>query len=79
MKKYTHAWLAFMAIKRLEDSKAGMTEADRQYAQHLIKWFKDRKDGVINGAWYPDELIKDMADKHVLKFAPADKAPADTC
>ena len=77
MKKYTHAWLAFMAIKRLEDARLQLPEADRPYAQKLIKWFKDHKDGVINGAWYPDELIKDMADNHVLKFVPADKAPAD--
>jgi hypothetical protein len=76
MKKYTHAWLAFMAVKRLEDARLQLPEADRPYAQKLIKWFKDHKDGVINGAWYPDELIKDMADNHVLKFVPADKAPA---
>ncbi len=78
MKKYTHAWLAFMAIKRLEEKKAGLADDDRKYAEKLIKWFKDHKDGVINGAWYPDDLIKDMADKHVLKFAPYDKAPAGT-
>jgi len=77
MKKYTHAWLAFMAVKRLEDKKAELAGDDLQYAQRLIKWFKDHKDGVINGAWYPDELIKDMADTHVLKFIPADKAPPD--
>jgi hypothetical protein len=76
MKKYTHAWLAFMAIKRLEDARLQLKEEDRPYAQKLIKWFKDHKDGVINGAWYPDELIKDMADNHVLKFIPAEKIPA---
>ena len=75
MKKYTHAWLAFMAIKRLEDKKSQLSETDRKYATSLIKWFMDHKDGVISGAWYPDDLIKDMADKHVLKFVPADKAP----
>lgn len=75
MKKYTHAWLAFMAIKRLEDKKQELPGTDREYAESLIGWFKNHKDGVIRGAWYPDELIKDMADKHVLKFAPSDKAP----
>ncbi|OGO01461.1 MAG: hypothetical protein A2Y90_04655 [Chloroflexi bacterium RBG_13_52_12] len=78
MKKYSHAWLAFMAIKRLEDKKSALSQDDQKYAGNLIKWFKDHKDGVINGAWYPDELIKDMADKHVLKFAPYDKAPPET-
>src|SRR4030042_3490197 len=78
MKKYTHAWLAFMAIKRLEDRKAELSEDDKQFAGSLIKWFHSRRDRVIRGAWYPDELIKDMADKHVLKFAPFDKAPPGT-
>src|SRR4030042_6736529 len=78
MKKYTHAWLAFMAIKRLEDRKAELSEDDKQFAGSLIKWFHSHRDGVIRGAWYPEELIKDMADKHVLKFAPFDKAPPGT-
>jgi hypothetical protein len=68
MKQYTHAWLAFMAIKRLEESQ--LTKADKTYATSLIKWFKDYKDGVIQGAWYPDMFIKDMATSHVLKFTP---------
>lgn len=68
MKQYTHAWLAFMAIKRLEE--AGLSNADKSYAASLIKWFKDYKDGVIQGAWYPDMIIKDMATSHVLKFTP---------
>lgn len=78
MKQYSHAWLAFMAIKRLEDKNLELSPDDQKFAGNLIKWFKDHKDGVINGAWYPDELIKDMADKHVLKFAPYDKAPPGT-
>ncbi|MBN1973037.1 MAG: hypothetical protein JW787_05325 [Sedimentisphaerales bacterium] len=68
MKQYSHAWLAFMAIKRLEDAE--LAKADEAYAASLIKWFKDYKDGVIQGAWYPDMIIKDMATSHVLKFTP---------
>jgi hypothetical protein len=76
MKQFTHAWLAFMATKRLEDAVASsklspkFKPADRVYADGLINWFKSNKDGVIRGAWYPDSLIKDNANSHVLKFEP---------
>lgn len=82
MKQLTHAWLAFMAIKRLEDAALSpelsprlcpeLTPDDRGYADSLIKWFKNNRDGVIRGAWYPDSLIKDMATSHILKFEPLD-------
>jgi hypothetical protein len=71
MKQYTHAWLAFMAIKRLEETE--LSKANRKYADSLIKWFKDNRDGVIQGAWYPDMIIKDMASSHVLKFTPTEE------
>jgi len=72
MKKYTHAWLAFAAIRRLEETKLSAT--DRRYAEGLIKWFKSHKDGVTQGAWYPDSVIMDMANSHVLKLTPSAKA-----
>jgi hypothetical protein len=72
MKKFTHAWLAFMAIKRLEETK--LSDTDRRYANNLIRWFKNHKDGVTQGAWYPDSVIKDMANSHVLKLTPSDEA-----
>lgn len=71
MKKFSHAWLAFMAIKRLEDN---LSNPELEYAGSLITWFKDHKDGVIRGAWYPDSIIKDMANSHVLKLTPSDEA-----
>lgn len=84
MKQYTHAWLAFMAIKRLED--ADLSDDDRLDANTLIQWFKNNKDGVIRGAWYPDSVIKDNGKSHVLKFTPAAddgdnrfKSLPDTC
>jgi hypothetical protein len=70
VKQFTHAWLAFMAIKRLEETK--LSHINRKYADSLINWFKRHKDGVIQGAWFPDSVIKDMASSHVLKFTPAD-------
>ena len=72
MKKFTHAWLAFMAIKRLEETN--LSETDRRYANKLIRWFKNHKDDVTQGAWYPDSVIKDMANSHVLKLTPSDEA-----
>ena len=49
MKKYSHAWLAFMAIKRLEviatttdDAVVkGVSDDVRQHAKTLWKWFRN--------------------------------------
>lgn len=71
MKKYTHAWLAFMAIKRLE--KCEMPEANKEDAKSLVKWFHNYRDFVIEGAWYPDEVFKDMATSHIIKYTPLDE------
>lgn len=69
MKKYTHAWLAFMAIKRLDT--ANIPEDMKPYAKSLVKWFRDYRDFVIEGAWYPDEVFKDMSTSHIAKHHPA--------
>ena len=71
MKKYTHAWLAFMAIKRLE--YAPMPDKYKEYATSLVAWFKDHRDAVVQGSWYPDEVFKDMATSHVLKYTPGEE------
>ncbi len=68
MKKYTHAWLAFRAVKYLEEIK--LTDEEKPIAKNLVRFFKDHKDDVIQGAWYPDQIIKDMAESHVLKITP---------
>ncbi len=79
MKKYSHAWIAFMAIKRLEtianassDSAVvkGVSEDVRKHAKSLVKWFMDYRDFVIEGAWYPDEVFKDMSTSHIVKYKP---------
>ena len=72
MKKFTHAWLAFMAIKRLEKTK--LSDTNRKCADNLIRWFRNHRDDVTQGAWYPDSVIKDMANSHVLKLTPSDEA-----
>ena len=70
MKKYTHAWLAFMAIKRLQ--YADIPDENKDDAKTLVKWFHDYRDFVIEGAWYPDEVFKDMSTSHIIKYRPAE-------
>lgn len=80
MKMYTHAWLAFMAMKRLQyvdfkdalDAKAdrGKVARLKADAKSLLKWFKDYRDYVIEGAWYPDHVICDNATSHIVKYKP---------
>ncbi len=72
MKKYTHAWLAFMAIKRLDEKKNKLSTANQKYADNLITWFHNHRDDVMQGAWYPDAVIHDMTNSHVLKITPSD-------
>jgi hypothetical protein len=69
MKRFTHAWLSSMAIKRFNESK--IEDEERRYADNLVGWFMNHKDGVIQGAWYPDAVTKDMGTGHVLKITPA--------
>jgi hypothetical protein len=70
MKKYTHAWLAFMAVRRLQ--AANIPDADRAYAEDLVEWFKGHRDDVVQGAWYPDAVFGDMSTSHVLKITPSE-------
>jgi hypothetical protein len=74
MKQFSHAWLAFKAIERLEKADLG---DNRLYADNLIRWFWDHRDGIIRGSWYPDMIIKDMATSHVLKFTPQEGGQID--
>jgi hypothetical protein len=69
MKKFTHAWLAMMAMKRLEFVEIE-EEEEKKVREELITWFKNNRDYVIKGSWYPDAIIKDNATSHVLKYVP---------
>lgn len=78
MKHYTHAWLAFMAIKRLEaevvytDKSSAETNLEyKEAAKSLVNWFHNYRDFVIKGAWYPDEVFKDNSTGHIMKYEPA--------
>lgn len=76
MKKYTLAWLAFMAIKRL--SKAELFTGKKgpelaKEASSLVDWFMSYRDFVIQGAWYPNLVFDDQETSHVAKYVPAEK------
>ena len=76
MKKYTHAWLAMMAMKRIEMAKIPARQQDD--AKALITWFKNYRDFVLSGAWYPDSVFKDMSTSHIVKYEPDTSAPEGT-
>ena len=75
MKKYTHAWIAFKAVERLQ--KVSLTDENKKFADFLIAWFENHKDGVIRGAWYPDEVIVDNSTSHIMKYVPGSADAAD--
>lgn len=69
MKQYSHAWLAFMATKRLRDAIPSLSASNQPYARSLVQWIMHYEDDIIQGAWYPDKIIKDMGNSHVLKMS----------
>ena len=71
MKQYTHAWIAMMAVKRLDHAQFAKPEA-KAVATHFVEWIDEYRDNVIKGAWYPDEVIKDMSTGHILKHLPGE-------
>ncbi len=73
MKQYTHAWLALTAVKKIENYKL-KSKKDQQRRDNLVKWLKSHNDGITQGAWYPDSLIKDNSSGHILKFDPSPDA-----
>lgn len=70
MKQFTHAWLAMMAMKRIE--RAAIPPKQQEDAKALITWFKNYRDFVLQGAWYPDFVFKDMSSSHICKYAPVE-------
>jgi hypothetical protein len=74
MKQYTHAWIAFMAVKRLKKAIPNLSAANKPHVKSLVRWIMHYEDDIIQGAWYPDAIIKDMANSHVLKLTPSTQA-----
>lgn len=84
MKKFTHAWLAFMAVKRLDKANIpeyyGSGESAvpiGEYARSLVRWFMNYRDFVMQGAWYPDSVLCDQATSHGVKYEPVESDITD--
>ena len=84
MKKFTHAWLAFMAVKRLDKANIpeyyGSGESAvpiAEYAKSLVRWFMNYRDFVMQGAWYPDAVFCDMGKSHGVKYEPVESDITD--
>ena len=76
MKKYTLAWLAFMAIKRLSKEELFTGKKGPELAKEaasLVDWFMNYRDFVIQGAWYPNLVFDDQETSHVAKYVPAER------
>ena len=74
MKQYTHAWLAFTAVKRLKHVAPQLTAKNKTVTKNLVRFIMHHEDDIIQGAWYPDAVIKDMGNSHVLKITPSTQA-----
>lgn len=68
-----------MAIKRLDMAELPETEGRGKsakpvaaYAKGLVRWFKNYRDFVVQGAWYPDEVLCDQGTSHGAKYSIGD-------
>jgi hypothetical protein len=80
VKKIAHAWLAMMALKRLEDLKNKKTFSQRfqEQTQDLLEFFSKHRDAFVQGAWFPDDPIGDnLAGGHTLKMRKPDEGKGE--
>lgn len=68
-----------MAMKRLEMANLPETEGRAKepqrvahYARSLVRWFKNYRDFVVQGAWYPDQVFFDQGTSHGAKYSIGD-------
>jgi len=78
MKSIAHAWVGLMAIKRLDDLCDSFKEFDakgkplehKKQAKALVKFFDKHKDAFVQGAWFPDSVIRDnLTGGHTYKLS----------
>lgn len=80
MKKIAHAWLAMMALKRLEDlkNKKNFSQRFQDQAEDLLGFFSKHRDAFVQGAWFPDDPIGDnLAGGHTLKMRKPDEGKGE--
>jgi hypothetical protein len=69
MKKYSHAFVALMALKRLDGLKNSFDTHFKKQASSLVKFFGKYRDAFVQGAWFPDNPIKDnVLGGHTWKY-----------
>ena len=66
-----------MAMKRLDQATLPETEGSgksevqvAKFARSLVRWFKNYRDFVVQGAWYPDDVFADQGSSHGVKYEP---------
>jgi hypothetical protein len=73
VKKIAHAWLAMMALKRLEDLKKNFSGRFQKQTEDFLEFFSKHRDAFVQGAWFPDDPIGDnLAGGHTLKMRKPD-------
>lgn len=71
MKKYSHAWVSLMALKRLQSQQKYLTKNYQEDAGQLLEFMGQYKDTFVQGAWFPDNPISDnTAGGHTWKYGP---------
>jgi hypothetical protein len=68
LKKYTHAWIALMAAKRLQEVKDDVTPKNKEAITKLLRFIRENNDGIVQGAWFPDSVIHDNSTGHIWKL-----------
>jgi len=73
MKRYAHAWIAIRAIDRLR-AYAEQIKTKESEKSECILYFADLLTSkiqlVVEGAWLPDNVIRDNRPGHIWKYSP---------
>lgn len=70
VKKYGHAWVALMALKRIDDLGDGFSVRYQKQADRFVEFFGKHRDVFLQGAWFPDDPIGDnLIGGHTWKYA----------
>ena len=68
MKKRSHAYIALMALKLIDDETKGSRTKWRRQARKLAELLFFYLPEVYEGAWLPDSVIVDLKTGHIFKM-----------